>query len=156
MIIIFYRVYGTQNKREDRSTSGESSTLQSRANEYSEPNIAPRSSRVRAELDRCLERTDVLQRQNYKYSKLFTIILIYRAFTSYCVDAGDIGWEFKSMDDATTKEATILGLWNSEPIILIPNHEPLVNAYCIITIGRDAWAIKYEYVNVMQEGSRTP
>lgn len=156
MIIIFYRVYGTQNTREDRSTSRESSTLQSRADEYSESNIAPRSSRIRPKLGRCLERTDVLQRQNYKYSKLFTIILIYRAFTSYCVDAGDIGWEFKSVDDTTTIEATILGLWNSEPIILIPNHEPLVNTYYIIKIGRDVWAIKYEYDNVIQEGSRAP
>ncbi|TEY46153.1 hypothetical protein BOTCAL_0321g00010 [Botryotinia calthae] len=83
----------------------------------------------------------------------FTITLIYRAFTSYRVEFGDVGWEFKSVDDTTIIEATILGFWNSEPVILIPNHEPLVNTYYIITIGRDVWAIKYEYDDVIQEGS---
>ncbi|KAF5869905.1 uncharacterized protein Bfra_010050 [Botrytis fragariae] len=65
---------------------------------------------------------------------LSTITLIYRAFTNYSIDADHIGWNFKSVDDTTTIEATSFRSWNREPSILIPNHEPLVNTYYIITI----------------------
>ncbi|KAF7913031.1 uncharacterized protein EAF01_002052 [Botrytis porri] len=82
-----------------------------------------------------------------------TITLIYCANTNYSIDVDHIGWNFKSVDDTTTIEATSSRWWNSKPSIPILNHEPLVNTYYLVAIGSEVWEIKYIYDNIIREDS---
>ncbi|KAF7935827.1 uncharacterized protein EAE98_002047 [Botrytis deweyae] len=83
------------------------------------------------------------------------IKIIYCPNTNYCIDVDHIGWNFKSVDDTTTIEATSFRSPNRKPSILIPNHKPLVNTYYIITIGSEAWKIRYVHDKVIQESANS-
>ncbi|KAF7895395.1 hypothetical protein EAF00_007209 [Botryotinia globosa] len=84
-----------------------------------------------------------------------TITLVYCANTNYSIDVDHIGWNFKSVNDTTTIEATSFRSGNSKSSILIPNHKPLANTYYIITIGSEVWEIRYIYDNVIQESANS-